>query len=165
MRVMVILAAVTLSVAIASVARAAPTPPQLTVPCWEVAGQAASGTEGGYRVVLGVVSVPPAYLDGVVATRSKPWAYWRKAGLVVLAGNAPVDVSVPRAWRDRVAITWGNRPGYLSSLRIAACGSRFAGWLGYAGGFYIRAPSACVPLIFRVGRRSATVRFGIGQTC
>ena len=33
----------------------------------------------------------------------------------------------------------------------------------YAGGFYLRSPSACLPLVFRVGRRSETVRFGIGQ--
>ena len=35
----------------------------------------------------------------------------------------------------------------------------------YAGGFFLRSPSVCVPLIFRVGARSATVRFGIGRRC
>jgi hypothetical protein len=35
----------------------------------------------------------------------------------------------------------------------------------YAGGFYLRAPSACLPLIFTVDGRSTSVRFGIGKRC
>jgi hypothetical protein len=116
--------------------------------------------------VLGVVSVPPAYLRQVVATHERPWAYWRKAGLVVWS-TAAVSVSVPQAWRNRVAITWGNNTGIVSSLRIAACPVYFGerGSDAYAGGFYLGSRSACVPLIFRVGHRSATVRFGIGRAC
>src|ERR1700726_3843225 len=63
---------------------------------------------GGYRAVLGVVAVPPLYLRQVVPTQSKPWAYWRKAGLVVRAGSPQVSVTVPPAWRTRASITWGN---------------------------------------------------------
>ncbi len=120
----------------------------------------------GYRLVLGTVSAPPAYLQQVVRTDSRPWAYWRKAGLVVRAGTGPVQVSVPTAWRSRAAITWGNNTGIVSSLRIARCGqpSPVTG-NAYSGGFYLRAPSACVPLTLRVGRRSETVRFGVGRRC
>jgi hypothetical protein len=50
-----------------------------TVPCEDVIGRAKSGRAGGNRVVLGVVSVPPARLTQVVATESRPWAFWRKA--------------------------------------------------------------------------------------
>jgi hypothetical protein len=119
------------------------------------------------RLVLGVVSVPPAYLQQVVPTHREPWAhgwdYWRKAGLVVRAGSAVVGVSVPKAWRNRVAITWGT--GIVSSLRITGCPGPSNVGNAYAGGFYLRSRSACVPLIFRVGTRSATVIFGLGQTC
>lgn len=119
--------------------------------------------EHRYRQVRGAISVPAAYLEQVVRTHDRPWSYWRKQGLVV-RGNAPaVTVSVPKRWRGRVAITWGNT-GAVSSLRIARCGPAHVG-NAYAGGFYLRSKSACLPLIFRVGRRSATVRFGVGRRC
>jgi hypothetical protein len=146
--------------------RSASSAPVPVVPCDEDIGHPHSGHEAGYRVVLGVVSVPPAYLQQVVATHERPWAYWRKAGLSVWSTVA-VTVSVPQAWRNRVAITWGNNTGNVNSLRIAACAEYFPakGWDAYAGGFSLRSRSACVPVIFRVGRRSATVRFGIGRMC
>src|SRR5207244_7195671 len=73
-----------------------------------------------YRLVLGAVSVPPAYLAQVVPTGEKPWAYWRKAGLVVRAGGSAVSISVPPAWRGRAGIAWGNGSnGVFESLRIA----------------------------------------------
>jgi len=50
---------------------------------------------GAYRQVLGAVAVPPSYLRQVVPTHSKPWAYWRKAGLVVRAGSPQITVTVP----------------------------------------------------------------------
>ena len=68
-----------------------------TIPCTDVIGQAKTPRDSGYRVVLGVVSAPPARLMQMVATGERPWAYWRKAGLVVRAGSSTVGVSVPRA--------------------------------------------------------------------
>jgi hypothetical protein len=135
-----------------------------TVTCDDVILQVKSGRRAGYRVVLGIVSVPPARLAQVVPTNSKPWAYWRKAGLVVRAGRTPVTVSIPRPWRTRAAITWGGS-GKVSALEIAPCPSRSTVWNAYAGGFFIRARRECVPLTFTVGRRSQTVRFGIGGAC
>jgi hypothetical protein len=160
----VTIAALAAALAAGVAARAAP-PPVRTVPCDEIAGLTPSGTDGDYRIVLGVVSVPPAYLEQVVPTHERPWAYWRKAGLVVRSGSPTVTISVPRAWRSRVAIVWGNRSVYAHTLRIARCGSNADVWHGYAGGFYLRSSSACVPLVFRVGRRSTTVRFGVGKPC
>jgi hypothetical protein len=136
-----------------------------TVPCDEVIGWVKSGHDSGYRVVLGIVSVPPAHLRQVIPTHRRPWRYSRKAGLVVHGGEAGVTVSVPEAWRRRVAITWGNQTGIVSSLRILGCPSSANLWNAYAGGFYLRARSACVPLIFRVRERTKVVRFGIGRTC
>jgi hypothetical protein len=66
----------------------------------------------------------------------------------------------------RAAIIWGNgNYDPASSLRIAGCGSDPNVGNAYAGGFYLRSRSACLPLTFRVGRRSATIRFGIGRRC
>jgi hypothetical protein len=149
----------------ASLAASSPAP---TVLCDEIIGPVKSPRTGGYRVVLDMVSVPPPYLRQVVHVRGYgPWTYWRKAGLAVRSGHLPVLVTVPKTWRNRVAITWGNRPGISSAIRIAACPDVLypRGWHAYAGGFYLRSPSACVPLTFRVGHRSATVRFGIGHRC
>ena len=134
------------------------------VPCADIIGQAKTGRDAGYRVVLGVVSVPPARLTQVVDSGSTRWPYWRKAGLVVQANSLPVRVSVPRAWRRRAAITWGDS-GTVSALTIAACPSPPDVWNAYAGGFLLRARRECVPLTFMVGRRSQTVRFGLGGRC
>lgn len=151
--------------AVGMVARAAPSQPVPTVPCDEIILHAKSGRAGGYRVVLGVVSVPPARLIQVVPTHDRPWAYWRKVGLVVRAGAPPVTVSVPATWRSRAAITWGNSTGIVSALRIASCPGAAGVWNAYAGGFYLRARSACVPLRFTVSGRTSVVRFGVGRAC
>src|SRR5205809_3803204 len=54
------------------------------------------------------------------------------------AGSESVTVSVPRAWRSRVAITWGNTTGIVQTLRIAGCGTDPSAGNAYAGGFYLR---------------------------
>lgn len=131
--------------------------------CDDAIGAVRSGTQSGYRVLLGIVSVPPAQLTQVVATNSKPWAYWRKAGLVIHPSNRVVSVTVPTAWRKRAAISWGGS-GTVSALKFEPCPTGKL-WNAYAGGFYLRAHRECVPLIFRVGSRSQTVRFGIGGSC
>jgi hypothetical protein len=148
------------------VARAAEQAPPPTVSCDQIILGVGSGRVGGDRVVLGVVSVPPAFQPQVVRTHTKPWTYWHKAGLAVRGNSAPVVVTVPKAWRTRAAITWGDS-GIVSALRIAPCrpGSPPKVWNAYAGGFYLRSRSACVPLIFRVGHRQKTVRFGLGRRC
>ena len=118
-----------------------------------------------YRSALRVVSVPPEFISQVVHLRDGTWPYWTKAGLVVRAGRGPVTVSVPPAWRRRAAITWGGNTGIASSLRIARCGSDPNRGNAYAGGFYLRSRSACLPLVFRAGSRSTTLRFGLGRRC
>ena len=118
------------------------------------------------RLVLGAASVPPAYLAQVVATHDQPWRYWRKAGLVIRSGSERVTLSVPKEWRNRAAIVWGNGgDSVFSSVRISGCGSNPHSGNAYAGGFYLRSPSACLPLIVRVGTRTQIVRFGIGRRC
>ena len=93
------------------------------------------------------------------------WPYWRKSGLVVKAGAGPVTISVAPSARGRAAIEWGNAGhGPFNSIRLARCANGSGGY-AYAGGFSLRSPSACVPLIVRVGSRSETVRFGVGRRC
>ena len=150
------------AILVAQAFAASSSPP--TVPCSDVIGQAKTGRDAGYRVVLGVVSVPPARLTQVVAAGSTRWPYWRKAGLVVRASSLPVRVAVPRAWRKRAAITWGSS-GTVGALTIAACPSPPQLWNAYAGGFLLRTRRECVPLTFTVGRRSQTVSFGLGGRC
>ena len=120
------------------------------------------------RVVLGVVDVPSAFISQA-ATESgvARWPYWMKSGIVVRANSPVVHVSVPARWKRRAVIGWGGVQG-VSSLRIASCPASSTlpgGWNPYAGGFYLRSRTACVPLTFRVGERGATVRFGIGKRC
>ena len=139
-------------------------PPAPTVPCGDhIQHTSFPYRAGGYRLVLGAVSVPPRSLQQVVETGSDPWTHWRKAGLVVRAGSGPVTVGVARGWRSRAAIAWGQTP-IGPSLRFAGCPPGSGGW-AYAGGFYLRDRSACVPLVFRIGSRVATVRFGVGRRC
>ena len=147
--------------------------PVRTVPCTEAIDRTPFPYLGNrqpehrYRLVLGVVAVPPAYMAQVVATGERPWSYWRKQGIVVRASGQSVSITVPAAWRKRAAIAWGfgGNGEPFSSLRIAGCPGGKAVGRAYPGGFYPRSHSACLPLTFRVGRRTATVRFGVGQRC
>jgi hypothetical protein len=158
------LLALAVAMALAATAASANAPP--TVTCTGIVGRVRSGHVGGNRVVLGTVSVPPAYLPQVVPSRNKAWPFVTKRGLAVHGGSPAVVVTVPRAWRKRAAIVWGDS-GIVSGLRIARCSAFLPPkvWNAYAGGFYLRSRSACVPLTFRVGRRTKTVRFGLARRC
>jgi hypothetical protein len=143
-----------------------------TVPCQEIIDHPTFPYVGHrdpryrFRLVLGMISAPPAFLGQAVALHERPWPYWLKAPLVIRAGGPPVSISVPERWKHRVAILWGNgNYDAASSIRIAGCGTDPAVGNAYAGGFFLRFRAACAPLVFRVGHRSATVRFGIGRRC
>jgi hypothetical protein len=120
-------------------------------------------------VVLGVVSFPPARIERAQTDPSaSPWTHFAKWGLDVHIGSTPVEVTVPEAWRHRVAITWGSGIGAVASLRFAACrrpGGLSGSWNGYPGGFFLKTATACVPLTVTVGRRSKTLRVGVGEAC
>ena len=138
----------------------------VTVGCDQIIGTAKTGHDSGYRVVLGVVSAPPASLqDPVYVADFAPFPYWLKAGMVIRAGSRPVTVSVPEAWRRRERIGWGNPATPTTVVRFAACPSLARTWNAYSGGFFLRTRAACVPLRFAVGERSAKMRFGLGRHC
>lgn len=151
---------------VAAGAHAASSSPAPTATCDAIVVPAGSFAWRPKRVVLGVAAVPPAYIPQTVASGSERWPYWSKSGLVVRADSPPVRVSVPPGWRARAAIEWGNA-GPASSLTIASCpgGGPLGDWNPYSGGFHLRSRAACVPLTFRVGSRTATVRFGVGKRC
>ncbi len=121
----------------------------------------------GYQVVLGVVAVPAfvaqrAYPSGLTG----PWRFFDKQGLFVQAGSPAVVVSVPNAWRKRVAIGWANASSPVSVQRVASCSQPPGAWNGWPGGYYLRTSTPlCAPLVVRVGRQTATVRVGIGRSC
>jgi hypothetical protein len=139
--------------------RAAPT-------CDEIIGQTRFPFRGGgYRPVLGAAAVPPAYLPQVVETGSGPWTHWSKSGMVIRAGGGPVTVSVPVGWRRRAAIHWGNAGRPAATVTFPRCDGRSTVGYAFAGGFYLRAPSGCIPLLVRVGSRSQIVHFGLARRC
>jgi hypothetical protein len=144
-------------------------PPPVTVRCDQAALHFKTGNEIGqdYRVVLGLVSAPPLSLPQKTAIdpSSAPFRHWSKAGLAIRAQAAVVTVRVPKPWRDRARIIWGNASSPGTVLRFAPCPSTVETWGGYSGGFLLRSSSACVPLIFAVGQRHATLRFGVGREC
>lgn len=135
------------------------------IPCGEKASTDVSGTASGYRVVLGIVSVPPPVLGHVMHTKSHEWPFWRKAGLDIHPTHKTVSVIVPQAWRKRVAIVWGNIASPVSAVKFQPCPYGNLGWNGYAGGFYLQKRTECVPLIFKVASRSRVVRFGFTKRC
>src|SRR5689334_7034125 len=95
----------------------------LVVGCDQVIGRERSGTSGGYRQVLGVISVPAAYIPQVVRVHGEGWPYWEKSGIGVRANRLAVTVAVPSAWRRRAAITWGNGKPAVSVIRFSPCPS------------------------------------------
>lgn len=148
-------------------ALAARTPANARVPCGDIIGSQASGSLDGARVVLGLVSIPPARIERGAPTGTTPWTRFSKWGMVIHSGTA-VELSVPRAWRHRVAITWGANTPIVSTLHFAPCrlpGGAAQPWNAYPGGFYINTATACVPLTITVRDRSRTVRFSIGRSC
>jgi hypothetical protein len=136
--------------------------PQRTIPCGEFV-DVTRFPYPGYRLALGAVSVPRAY--GRSYPTAAAWPYFAKGGVVVKSGRS-VTITVPPAWRERIAISWGNNVHRVfHTIRIAACSRIPKQGYAYAGGFFLRSPSACVPLVLAVGGRRQTVWFGIGRRC
>jgi len=155
------------------VAFALAAPQQRTVPCSETIDETRFPHIGNRdpryrsRPVLDAVSVPPAHVPGSSPTESTPWTHFSKWGLVIRGGaGADVSVTVPRAWRNRVAISWGNAGHVVyHTLRFPRCGDDAMRGSAYAGGFFLRRAADCVPLRFRLGTRTKLVWFGIVRRC
>ena len=130
-----------------------------------IGGARFSGTDEGARIVLGVISVPPGYRpQGAAPSGDKTWMYSAKVDVVLRTDQPPVEVSVPKEWRKRVAISLGNTK-IVHSLRVSTCPNIGLPWNAFEGAVYLKVRTACVPLTFRVDQQTATVRFGFGQRC
>jgi len=154
----------------ASVAATAPggIAPRKVVTCDE-AISFTRAPHAGTRVLLGRLALPPERFPSRprAAPENRPLPYYAKFGLQVRSGRNPVDVIVPRAWRTRAAVGWGEDAGpqQASSVRVLACKPVLGRpWLAFPGGYFLRKP-ACIPLTVRVGTRTAHVRLGIGRRC
>ena len=142
-----------------------------TVPCSEVIDSTRFPYVGSRQypsqLVLGAVSAPARHVPQSAPTGTSPWTYFSKWGMVVRGGaGADVTVTVPLAWRRRVAISWGNaQHRVFHTLRFPRCGEDAARGNAYAGGFFLRREADCVPLRLRVGTRTQLAWFGIVRRC
>jgi hypothetical protein len=143
-------------------------PKPLRVACSNVIGnETTHQASHGSRLLLDSLFVPTgSSQEAIPLPLHHRWRYWMKAGVNVRAGTGPpVEISLPESWTGRARLTWGNGLPLSTTVEFARCGPRSAGWNGYAGGFYISSPSACVPLRIRVGRATASTTVAIGRRC
>ena len=146
-------------------------PQQRTVGCEEAIDTVwfphAGSVQYPSQLVLGSVSAPGRHVPQSSPAGAPPWTHFSKWGMVIRSGpGADVSVSVPRAWRDRLAISWGNAGhAVYHTLRFRRCGADAGVGTAYAGGFFLRREGGCVPLRFRVGTRTRLVWFGIVRRC
>jgi hypothetical protein len=119
--------------------------------------------------VSGVVAVDTDHtLQAAPSGESDPRrALFAKTALVVRFGK-PFEVVVPRAWRSRAAVDWGNDgPRQITDhLQVRGCTpvGAHGKWLVYPGGFYV-AERACVPLVVKTPTSSRTVHVSVGTRC
>ncbi|HEY2576672.1 MAG TPA: hypothetical protein VGI74_10240 [Streptosporangiaceae bacterium] len=152
--------------------KAAPVVHIVTMPaaCAPFINLTGSRVPTGYRVILGDAAVPPAYLGPQVPGvgmegGSGAWPYGWKIGFGFRGGGLPVTISVPAAWRDRLALFGGaDGSSYTSQLRIPSCPPKGV-WNTFVSSFFLHVRSGCVPLQIQVGRRTATVWFGLARHC
>jgi hypothetical protein len=149
----------------ASLASGAPVPSQVVVTCDLASmGMGEARPSDGDRVVLGGrLAVPPKFVPHLNDEKF-PMRYFAKWGILVRPGKGAVEIVVPPAWRNRVAIEWGEPSRAASSLRVGGCSAPGRQWIPYGGGFHVAAAS-CVPLIVRSAGRTQSVRFGVGRRC
>ena len=132
-------------------------------------GQYDNGTVShvqGLRIVFGDVAVPPAHLPLGHTGRGKPWKYGMKTAFLYRGGGPPVTISVPEGWQRQIGLFGppNGIDGTARTLHIPSCPPR-GSWDIYVSAFYVRTPTACVPLDVRVGGRIAQLWFGLGARC
>ena len=134
------------------------------LPCY---GQALAPPEN-FTVVLGVVAVPaaPKSANALQTTRTyrgERFRLFAKTGLYYKRGKR-FEISVPAAMADQLAIGWGS-PGVPRPLAYSdPCSGMPREWVGVPGGYWVN-ETMCARLNIRTGKRTSTVRIGIGVPC
>jgi hypothetical protein len=120
------------------------------------------------QAVLGVVALPaspgyPALQTALSGDGNGPMRLFAKGPLMIRPGTT-FELIVPAQFASRLSIAWG-MPGTPSHRALVDnCADTGAGWLVYAGGFWIDHP-ACVPIIVRAGGKQQHVHVGVGTAC
>jgi hypothetical protein len=140
-----------------------------TVPCSEITGYGQGASLPDRLTALGAVRVGQwSTATGSPAQTGSGWAWWVKVGIDIRPNAGLVRVTVPLTWRSRAAVVWGygNTESAASSIQFASCPRGGAlRWNEYAGGLYLRADVACVPLVFSVDGKHKTRSVGVGTSC
>ncbi|HEY2576242.1 MAG TPA: hypothetical protein VGI74_08050, partial [Streptosporangiaceae bacterium] len=138
--------------------------PFIPTACGHFTGDRTSpGVPNGYRVILGAVAVPPVYVGPMQPNGNGPWRYWRKVVFGVRGGSPPVTLSIPATQQRNAAIDL-EVGGIGSIFHLPGCPPSHL-WNATVGGFYLKAPTACLQVQVQVGRQDATVLFGLGHPC
>ena len=136
------------------------------VPCGDTIGNLSNPAGSDRKVALGMVSLPSRQVGSERLFGVLHWRYWTKVAVGIRHSPTTVTVSVPKNWRSRVAVGWGNRTIILPSIRFSSCTDATSpSWSTYAGGLYLAKRVRCVPLAVSDGRRTATVRIAVDGTC
>jgi hypothetical protein len=124
----------------------------------------------GLRVVLGRAWLPKASTLLRWPRKSNLGVHDRfiKFGLTVSAGSS-VTLEVPPDSHGVYGFYFGSAsPTTIATaprmLQAIACPRKNGGWTNWAGGYLLAKPS-CVPLLVRVGSRSARVNLSLGRRC
>jgi hypothetical protein len=137
--------------------------PTAALPCAHVI-DSSGPPYAGWTKVLGKVWLPRHTL-GSGATDDFPEGprRWLKQGLAIKAGSA-LTLTVPDAWRGRLAIGWGSPAQPSEQVTVDNCTYAGQQWLAYAGGYWVD-KFACVPLIVESGGQRRTVHIPLGEPC
>lgn len=131
------------------------------VPCGHVIDRLDAPPPG--RVVAAdTVALATGTVPANPTADTDPGRLFAKTGLVVRA-DASVVLSVDGTGRGAAWIGWGSPPRPGREQRLSGCPG-YAGWVVFAGGFWVDEP-ACVLLTVRAGGRTERVRMRIGAPC
>lgn len=150
-------------VGIPTAANAETVVPTTPLPCNQVI-DTSGPPYSGWTKVLGKVWLPRHTLgSGTTDDVADGERHWFKQGLAIRAGST-LTLTVPDAWRGRLAIGWGSPAQPSEQVTIDGCRYARGKWLAYAGGYWVDRP-ACVPLVVSSGARRTTVHIPLGEDC
>ncbi|MCO8271130.1 hypothetical protein M1L60_11050 [Actinoplanes sp. TRM 88003] len=113
--------------------------------------------DDNFRLVLDSVALPTRVLEA--HDSGEPGRLFAKTGLLVRADRAiEMTVTTPG-----VTLGWGSPGPEGTTIRVPPCPSP-QGWLAFAGGYEVTAPT-CVALTVRAGGREQQAEVSVGAEC